>query len=53
VVLGNALVVGIGGATLGWFAYKKYTANEFSWKLFGGLAAAVGVFAVADVYVSQ
>lgn len=53
VVLGNALVVGIGGATLGWFAYRKYTLGEFSWKVAGALAAGVGLFAAADVYVSQ
>lgn len=53
VVIGNAVVVGIGGATLGWFAYKKYTMGEFSWKFAGALAGAVGLFAAADVYVSQ
>ncbi|KAF2101448.1 hypothetical protein NA57DRAFT_35679 [Rhizodiscina lignyota] len=53
VILGNALIVAIGGATLGWFSYKKYTAGEFSWKVAGAIAGAVGLFAVADVWASQ
>lgn len=53
VVLGNALLVGLGGLGLGWFAYRKYTAGEFNWRLGGILAGAVGLFAAADIYVSR
>lgn len=53
VVLGNALLVGLGGLGLGWFAYKKYSVGEFNWRLGGILAGAVGLFAAADIYVSK
>jgi hypothetical protein len=53
VVLGNAVLVGLGGLGLGWFAYKKYSAGEFNWRLGGIMAGAVGLFAAADIYVSK
>lgn len=53
VVIGN-LVVGAAVATaLGVGIYKKYTAGEFSWKVGGIFAGVVGLFGVADYYVSQ
>lgn len=53
VVVGNAVVVALGGAGLGWWTYQKYTLGEFSWKVAGAVAGAVGLFAAADVYVSR
>jgi hypothetical protein len=53
VVLGNAVVVGIMGTVLGVGAYRKYMANELSWKVVGAWAGVVGLFAAGDYYVSQ
>jgi len=53
VVVGNAVVLGVGGAALGYMAYQKYTAGEFTWKVGGAFAGAVGLFAVADYFVSK
>ncbi|KAF2136687.1 uncharacterized protein K452DRAFT_302551 [Aplosporella prunicola CBS 121167] len=53
VVLGNAITVGVLGAALGFGAYRKYTAGQLSWKLAGAWAGALGLFGVADYYVSQ
>lgn len=53
VVLGNALTVGILGTALGVGAYRKYVRDELSWKVVGAWAGVVGLFGVADYYVSQ
>lgn len=53
VVLGNALTVGILGTVLGVGAYRKYMAQELTWKVVGAWAGVVGLFAVGDYYVSQ
>lgn len=53
VVLGNALTVGILGTVLGVGAYRKWTREELSWKVVGAWAGVVGLFGVADYYVSQ
>lgn len=53
VVLGNTVLVALGGLGLGFYAYRKYTAGEFNWRLGGILAGAVGLFAAADIYVSK
>jgi len=53
IVIGNLVTVGVLGTVLGVGAYKKYTAGEFSWKLASLWAGAVGLFGVADYYVSQ
>ncbi|KAK3076655.1 hypothetical protein LTS18_012420 [Coniosporium uncinatum] len=53
VVVGNAVVLGLGGAAIGYMAYQKYTAGEFTWKVGGAFAGAVGLFAVADYFVSN
>ncbi|KAK8223258.1 hypothetical protein HDK77DRAFT_463994 [Phyllosticta capitalensis] len=53
VVIGNAVTIGLVGAALGFGAYKKYTVGELSWKLAGAWAGAVGLFGVADYYLSQ
>ncbi|KAF2450970.1 hypothetical protein P171DRAFT_427239 [Karstenula rhodostoma CBS 690.94] len=53
VVLGNVVTVGILGTVLGVGAYRKYAANELSWKVVGAWAGVVGLFAVGDYYVSN
>lgn len=53
VLIGNALTVGILGTVLGVGAYRKWTRDELSWKVVGAWAGVVGLFGVADYYVSQ
>lgn len=53
VVVGNAVIIGVGSVALGFSAYQKYAQGELSWKLAGITAAAVGAFAVGDYHVSQ
>jgi len=53
VALGNAIVVGVLGTVLGIGAYRKYVAGEFSWKVAGIWAGAVGLFAAADVWATS
>lgn len=53
VFVGNAVAIAALGGLLGVGAYKKYTAGEFTWKLAGAWAGAIGLFGVADYYVSQ
>lgn len=53
VVIGNAVTIAAVGGLLGFGAYKKYAAGELTWKLAGLWAGAVGLFGVADFYVSQ
>lgn len=53
VILGNAVTVGILGTFLGVGAYRKYVANELTWKVVGAWAGAVGLFALGDYYVSK
>lgn len=53
VVIGNAVTIGALGAVLGIGAYKKYNAGQLNWKLAGAWAGVVGLFGVADYYVSQ
>ncbi|KAF2472883.1 uncharacterized protein BDR25DRAFT_302481 [Lindgomyces ingoldianus] len=53
VLIGNAVAVGVLGTMLGLGAYKKWVREELSWKVFGAWAGVVGLFGVADYYVSQ
>jgi len=53
VVLGNAILTAALFGGLGYGAYVKYRAGEFSWKLVGFGAAVLGAFGVADYYASQ
>ncbi|PSN71234.1 hypothetical protein BS50DRAFT_570630 [Corynespora cassiicola Philippines] len=53
VVVANVLGVGILGTALGVGAYKKFVRDELSWKIVGAWAGVVGLFGVADYYVSQ
>lgn len=53
VVVGNAVIIGVGSVALGFTGYQKYAKGELSWQLAGITAAAVGALAVGDYYVSQ
>ncbi|MCJ1479140.1 hypothetical protein MMC13_007824 [Lambiella insularis] len=53
VVIGNALIIGLGSAFIGFGAYKKYQAGELNWQVGGLWAGAIGLFALGDYYMSQ
>ena len=53
VFIGNAVAIAAVGGLLGFGAYQKYTAGQLTWKIAGLWAGAVGLFGVADYYVSQ
>ena len=53
VYVANGLLVVVGSAALGYGAYTKHVKGELDWQLAGLTAAAVGVLAVGDYYLSQ
>ncbi|KAL8924864.1 MAG: hypothetical protein Q9172_002483 [Xanthocarpia lactea] len=53
VVVGNAVIIGVGSVALGFVGYQKYVKGELSWEIAGITAAAVSAFAVGDYYLSQ
>lgn len=53
VVLGNALLVALAGAGLGFGAYRKHLDGKLSWELIGIWSGAVGALGVADYFVSK
>jgi len=53
VLIGNAVAVTVLSAGLGFGAYKKYAAGEFTWKLFAAWTGVVGLFAAGDFYLSH
>lgn len=53
VVIANGVILLVGGAALGFGAYKRYSEGTLDWKIAGVTAGAVSVFAVADYYASQ
>jgi hypothetical protein len=53
VVIGNALVVLLAAAGLGFGAYKKQVDGTLTWKIAGLWSGAVGVAAVGDYFVSR
>lgn len=53
VFVGNAVTIAALGGLLGFGAYRKHIAGELTWKLAGLWAGAVGLFGVADYYVSS
>ena len=53
VFVGNAVTIAALGGLLGFGAYRKHIAGELTWKVAGLWAGAVGLFGVADYYVSQ
>ncbi|KAI9668953.1 MAG: hypothetical protein M1817_005176 [Caeruleum heppii] len=53
VVVGNAVMVAVLSAALGFGAYRKYAAGELTWKVVGLWTGVVGAFAAGDYYLSQ
>lgn len=53
VYLGNALILGLAGAGLGYGAYRKHAAGQLSWELVGWFSGAVGAFGAVDYFVSK
>ncbi|KAL8800694.1 MAG: hypothetical protein Q9200_007171 [Gallowayella weberi] len=53
VVVGNAVIIGVGSVALGFAGYQKYAKGELSWEIVGLATAALGAFAVGDYYLSQ
>ena len=53
IVVGNAITIAALGGLLGLGAYRKHVQGELTWKLAGLWAGAVGLFGVADYYVSS
>lgn len=53
VIVGNAVVVAVLSAALGFGAYRKYAAGELTWKVVGAWVGVVGLFAAGDYYLSQ
>ncbi|KAL8800885.1 MAG: hypothetical protein Q9182_004859 [Xanthomendoza sp. 2 TL-2023] len=53
VVVGNAVIIGVGSVALGFAGYQKYAKGELSWEVVGLATAALGAFAVGDYYLSQ
>jgi hypothetical protein len=53
IVIGNAVLSAALFGSLGYGAYVKYRAGEFTWKLVGVGAAVLGVFGVADYYATK
>ena len=52
-IIGNAVAITAGVLGLGYGAYTKHAKGELDWQIAGIAAAAVGVFAVGDYYLSQ
>jgi hypothetical protein len=52
VLLGNAVLSAILFGAVGYGAYAKYKAGEFSWKVAGLGVAILGAFSAADYYAT-
>ncbi|MCJ1245741.1 hypothetical protein MMC30_002945 [Trapelia coarctata] len=53
VVIGNAVIIGLGSLALGIGGWRKYKAGELDWQVGGLWAGAIGLFALGDYYLSQ
>jgi pyruvate dehydrogenase E2 component (dihydrolipoamide acetyltransferase) len=53
VYIGNAVLLGLVGAGLGFGAYKKHLNGKLSWELVGLWSGAVGAFGAVDYFVSK
>lgn len=53
IVLGNAVLVALAGAGLGYGAYQKHLDGRLSWELVGIWSGIVGVAGVADYFASR
>ena len=53
IVLGNAVLVALASAGLGYGAYNKHLEGKLSWELVAIWSGAVGAFGVADYFASR
>lgn len=53
IVLGNALLIALASAGLGYGAYQKHLDGKLSWELIGIWSGAVGAFGVVDYFASR
>lgn len=53
VVIGNAILITLIGAGLGFGAYRKHAEGRLDWQLVGLWSGVVGAFGVADYFVSK
>ncbi|KAB8234108.1 dihydrolipoamide acetyltransferase component of pyruvate dehydrogenase [Aspergillus alliaceus] len=53
VYIGNAVLLGLVGAGLGFGAYRKHLDGKLSWELVGLWSGAVGAFGAVDYFVSK
>ncbi|KAL4892438.1 hypothetical protein BDV59DRAFT_179955 [Aspergillus ambiguus] len=53
VFIGNAVLLGLIGAGLGFGAYKKHAEGSLSWETLGLWTGAVGAFGAVDYFVSK
>ncbi|KAE8145566.1 dihydrolipoamide acetyltransferase component of pyruvate dehydrogenase [Aspergillus avenaceus] len=53
VYIGNAVLLGLVGAGLGFGAYRKHIEGKLSWELVGLWSGALGAFGTVDYYVSN
>lgn len=52
-VIGNALIWGIGAVAIGYGAYQKHSEGKLDGQLMATVAGVVGVFAVGDYFASK
>ncbi|KAE8408945.1 hypothetical protein BDV37DRAFT_137955 [Aspergillus pseudonomiae] len=53
VYIGNAVLLSLVGAGLGFGAYRKHVEGKLSWELIGLWSGAVGAFGAVDYFVSK
>lgn len=53
VFIGNAVILGLVGAGLGFGAYRKHLEGKLSWELVGIWTGALGAFGAVDYFVSK
>ncbi|KJK61863.1 hypothetical protein P875_00086647 [Aspergillus parasiticus SU-1] len=53
VYIGNAVLLSLVGAGLGFGAYRKHAQGKLSWELIGLWSGAVGAFGAVDYFVSK
>ncbi|OJI81749.1 hypothetical protein ASPTUDRAFT_77047 [Aspergillus tubingensis CBS 134.48] len=53
VYLGNAVILALTGAGLGYGAYRKHAAGQLSWEVIGWASGAIGAFGAVDYFVSN
>lgn len=53
VLVGNAVLMGVVAAVLGYGAYKRYQTGPVSWQTVGGWVGVIAAVGLADTFVSR